>query len=120
MRVARRAIAILTGFATGFIAAATVAYAAVAPIGSAVVPNPPLVPNPPHVGDQLWNVVGNQWWNVAPATTSTSAAGLPLWQFLAFVALVVLMAVAIVGLGYSLSHSQWSQPSSRSQTPLRS
>jgi amino acid transporter len=93
MRHARRAIAILTGFATGFIAAATVAYAA-------VVPNSPLV--------------GDQWWNAAPATTSTSAAGLPLWQFLAFVALGVLVAVAIVGLGHSLSHSQ------RSQTPLRS
>jgi hypothetical protein len=106
MRLARRAIAILTGFATGFIAAATVAYAAVAPIDSAVVPNPP--------------PVGDQWWNAAPATTSTSAAGLPLWQLLAFVALGVLLAVVIVGLGYSLSHSQRSQPSPRSQTPLRS
>jgi len=96
---ARRAIAILTGFATGFIAAATVAYAA-------VVPNPPLV--------------GDQWWNAAPVAPSASAAGLPLWQLLAFVALGVLLAVAIVGLGYSLSHSQRSEPSPRSQTPLRS
>jgi hypothetical protein len=55
--------------------------------------------------------------NVAPTTT---AAGLPLWQFLAFVALGVLLAVAIVGLGYSLSHSRRSQLSSRSQTPLHS
>ena len=98
MRHARRAIAILTGFATGFIAAASVAYAA-------VLPSPPLV--------------GDQWWNAAPATPSTSA-GLPPWQFVAFVALGVLIAVAIVGLGYSLSHSLRSQPSSRSQTPLRS
>jgi hypothetical protein len=99
MRHTRRAIAILAGFGTGFIAAATAAYAA-------VVPNPPLV--------------GDQWWNATPAAPSTSAAGLPLWQFLEFVALGVLMAVAIVGLGYALSHSWRSQPSSRSQTPLRS
>jgi|BarGraNGADG00212_1021973.scaffolds.fasta_scaffold302466_1 hypothetical protein len=58
--------------------------------------------------------------DVAPAAPSTSAAGLPLWQFLAFVALGVLMAVAIVGLGYSLSHSRRSQLSPREQTPLRS
>ena len=102
MRLARRAIAILTGFATGFIAAATVAYAAVAPIDSAVAPyNPHEMPG-----------FYNNYQHVAP---STSAAGLPLWQLLAFVALGVLMAVAIVGLGYSLSHSRRSE----SSQPLR-
>lgn len=92
MRHARRAIAILTGFATGFIAAATVAYA------------------DPH----------NLNPGVAPAAPSTSAAGRPLWQILAFVALGILVAVAIAGLGYSLSHARRSEPSSSSQTPLRS
>jgi len=103
MRHARRAIAILTGLATGFIATATVAYAAVAPIDSAVAPyNPHEMPG-----------FYNNYQHVAP---STSAAGLPLWQLLAFVALGVLMAAAIVGLGYSLSHSRRSESS---QPPLR-
>ena len=108
MRHLRRAIAILAGFATGFIAAATAAYATV------VVSNDPAAaPVDPHEMPGFYN----QFPGVAP---STSAAGLPLWQLLAFVALGVLMAVAIVGLGYSLSHSLRSQPSSSSQTPLRS
>jgi hypothetical protein len=102
MHHARRAIAVLTGFATGMIATASVAYAAVAP-----------PPGDPHEVPGFYN----NYQDVAP---STSAAGLPLWQFLAFVALGVLLAVAIVGLSYSLSHSRWSQPSSRSETPLRS
>jgi hypothetical protein len=84
MRHARRAIAILIGVATGFIATATVAYA------SLTVRDPA----------------------VAPADlTSTSAAGRPLWQILAFVALGVL-AVVIVGMGYSRSRSR------RSRQPL--
>jgi len=69
---------------TGFIAAASTAYATVeAPTDPAAAP-------------------------VAP---STGAARLPLWQLLAFVALGVLLAVAIVGLGYSLSHSRRSESS---------
>lgn len=92
MRYARRVIATLTGFATGFIAAATVAYA------------------DPHDLNP----------GVAPAAPSASAAGQPLWQFLAFVALAILVAAAIAALGYSLSHARRSEPSPRSQTPLRS
>ena len=79
MRHAGRAVAILTSSATGLIGSATAASAA-------VLHDPQLV--------------GDQWRNAAP---STSAAGLSLWQFLAFVATAVLLAVAIVGLGYSLS-----------------
>ena len=104
MRHARLAIAILTGLATGFIATATVAYAAVAPTDSAVVPVDP------HEMPGFYN----NYQHVAP---STSAAGLPLWQLLAFVALGVLMSVAIVGLGYSLSQSR---RSASSRSPLRS
>jgi hypothetical protein len=100
MRHTRRAIFILTGFATGFIATATVAYAAVAP-----------APGDPHEMPGFYN-------NYQGVTPSTSAAGLPLWQFLAFVALAVLLAVAIAGLGYSLSHSRRLEPSRRSQQPL--
>lgn len=103
MRHARRAIAILTGFATGFIAAASAAYAAIAPTDSGVAAVDP------HEMPGFYN----NYQHVAP---STSAAGLPLWQFLAFVALAILMAVAIVGLGYSLSHSRRSESS---QPPLR-
>jgi hypothetical protein len=94
MRHAARALVILTCFATGFISAATVAYA-----GS--------LPDPPLVGDQGRN---------APAASPST--GLPLWLLLALAALVVLLAVASAGLGYSLSHSWRSALARRSQHPL--
>jgi hypothetical protein len=108
MSYARRAIAILIGFATGFIATATVAYASLTVRDAAVAPI------------QLHKMPSyyNQFPGGEAAVPSTSAAGLPLWQFLAFVALGVLLAVAIVGLGYSLSHSRRSHPSPRSRQPL--
>jgi mannose/fructose/N-acetylgalactosamine-specific phosphotransferase system component IIC len=81
MRHVRRAIAILIGFAAGFVATASVAYASLTTSDPAVAPADP---------------------------------GRPLWQILAFAALGVLLAVAIVGLGYSRSRSR------KSQTPLRS
>ena len=112
MRHARRAIAILIGVATGFIATATVAYASLTVRDGAVAPIQ-LHKRPSYY---------NQFPGGEAAVPSTSAAGLPaagptaaglpLWQFLALVALMVLTAVAVVGLGYSLSHSQ------RSQQPL--
>ncbi len=109
MHHARRLIAIVISCATWCIAAATVAYAKGVPdphpAFSVVAPSPGAAP-----------LVGDQWWNAVP---STSAAGTPLWEFLAFVALGVLLAVAIVGLGFSLSHSRRSGPSRRSQPPLR-
>ncbi|HEY5248094.1 MAG TPA: hypothetical protein VIJ15_06540, partial [Dermatophilaceae bacterium] len=55
-----------------------------------------------------------------PDLTLPGSSGTPLWQFVALVALGVLLAVAIVGMGYSLSHSRRSQPSPRSHAPLRS
>jgi hypothetical protein len=113
MRLARRAIAILAGFATWCIAAATVAYARGVPD-----PHPVISVVPQSSGGAP--LVGDQWWNDAPAATSTSATGLPLWQLLALVALAALLAVAIVGLGYSLSHSRWAEQSRRPQPPLRS
>jgi hypothetical protein len=92
MRHTRRLIAILIGSATWCIASTTVAFAAMLhdPVPGTLV------------------------------VTSPGSNGTPLWQFLAFVVLGVLLAVAIVGLGYSLSHSRRSEPSPRSQTPLRS
>jgi hypothetical protein len=106
MRHARRAIAILIGFFAGFIATATVAYASLS-----------------YRDGSLWYregawapaVLHNQFQGGEAAVPSTSAAGLPLWQILAFVAFGVLLAVAIVGLGYSLSHSRRSESS---QPPL--
>ena len=91
MRHARRLIAILVGCATWCIAASSVAYAKI-------------VDDPGPAG--------------IPAVTSPGSSGRPLWQTLAFVALGILLAVAIVGLGYSRSHSRRSQPSPRSQQPL--
>jgi len=110
MNPARRLIAIVISCATWTVAAATVAVAKGTPDFHPVITG----------SSETAPLVGDQWWNDAPVASSTSATGLPLWQFLAFVALGVLLAVAIVGLGYSLSHSQRSQRSSRSQTPLRS
>jgi len=80
-------IAILIGCATWCIAASSVAYAMV-------------VDDPGPAG--------------IPAVTAPGSSGRPLWQILAFVALGVLLAVAIVGLGYSRSRSR------QSQTPVRS
>jgi hypothetical protein len=109
MRHARRAIAILIGFAAGFIATATVAHASLWYRDGAWAP---------AVTHNQFPVAYNQFPGGEAAVPSTSAAGLPLWQFLAFVALGVLLAVAIVGLGYSLSHSRRSHPSPRSRQPL--
>ena len=47
-----------------------------------------------------------------PDLTLPGSSGTPLWQFVALVALGVLLAVAIVGMGYSRSRSQ------RSHQPL--
>ena len=93
MRHTRRLIAILIGCAAWCIASTTVAYAV-------------MLPDPAPAG--------------IPAVTSPGSSGRPLWQIFVFVALGVLLAVAIVGLGYSLSHSRRSESSPRSQTPLRS
>lgn len=89
MRYARRLIAILVGFAAAFIATATVAYAALAAKHPAVAPF-----DPQEMPGSYNHFPGGE--AARPSTLSTSVAGLPLWQFLAFVALVVLTAVAIV------------------------
>ena len=91
MRHARRLIAILIGCAAWCMVATTAAYAA-------------MLPDPVPAGS-----------TVVP---SPGSSGTPLWQSLAVVALGVLLVVAIVGLGYSLSRSRMSQPSPRSQLPL--
>jgi len=44
------------------------------------------------------------------AATSSGSAGTPLWEFLAFVALGVLLAVAIVSLPITLNRSRRSEP----------
>ena len=92
MRHARRVTAILIGCAAWCIASTTVANAAML---HDPVPASTLV-------------------------TSPRSNGAPIWQFVALVALGVLLAVAMVGLGYSLSHSRRSEPSPSSQTALRS
>jgi len=115
MRHARRLIAILIGCATWCVAAATAAFAKGVPdpqSGFSVTPSPSPAP-----------LVGDQWWNAAPSTSV--AAGTPPWELITFVALGVLIAVAIVGLGYSLSHSRISHsrrsmPSPRAKRPQTS
>jgi len=93
MRHVRRLIAVLVGCAAWCMVATPVAYAV-------------MLHDPVPAGSTV--------------VTSPGSSGTPLWQSLAFVALGVLLAVAIVGLGYSFSHSRTSEPSPRSQTPLRS
>jgi hypothetical protein len=88
MHHARRLIAILVSCATWCIAASSAAYAVT-----------------------ITGAVGS-------AAPPPAATGTPLWEFLAFVALGILLAVAIVGLGYLLSHSRRSVPSQMSQPPL--
>jgi Na+/H+ antiporter NhaD/arsenite permease-like protein len=88
MRHARRLFAVVIGCAAWFVAAATSAYARPDPGGGVVIPvNPP------------------------PA----SAAGTPMWEFVATAALGVLLAVAVMGLVFSLRHSRSSEPSRRSE-----
>jgi len=84
MRHTRRLIAILVSCATWCIAASSVAYAVTTDDSGSA------------------------------AVTSPGSTGTPLWEFLAFVALGVLLAVAIVGLGYTLSRPRRSEPSPRS------
>jgi len=88
----RRSIAVLVGCAMWCIAASSVAYAVVVDPGT----------------------------GSAGTVTSAGSSGRPLWQVLGLVALGVLVAAAIVGLAYSLSHSRRSEASTSSQTPLRS
>ena len=84
MRHIRRFIVIITGVAAWCLAATTTAYAR--------VPDPTYdrVPSGP-----------------------VASGGTPLWQVLAYWALGILLAVAVVGLGYTLSHARRSEPSTR-------
>lgn len=78
MRYVNRLIAALTGCATLCIAAATVAYARPDPGGGVSV--------------------------YPPSETSVSSAGTSLWETVALVGLGALLAIAVVGLAYSLRH----------------
>ena len=86
MRHTRRLFAILLSCATWCIAASSVAYAAKVPASG-----------------EVGSVV----------VTPSGSTATPLWEFLGLVALGVLITVAIVGLGITLSHPQRSQPSAR-------
>ena len=87
MRHARRLFAVVIGCAAWFVAAATSAYARPDPGGGVIPVNPP------------------------PA----SAAGTPMWEFVTTAALGVLLAIAVIGLVFSLRHSRSSEPSRRSE-----
>ena len=54
----------------------------------------------------------------ASVVASTANAATPFWEFVGLVALGVLMAVAIVGLGYALSHSRRPEASPGSHTAM--
>ncbi len=81
----RRLIAILITSLASLTAAATVAYAQLPP-----------------------DLVGN---DTSTGISTSASAGTPVWEFLGLVAIGVLLAVAIVGLGYALSHSRKSEQS---------
>jgi hypothetical protein len=87
MRYTRRLIAILTAFATWCVASASVAYA--------------MRPPDPVGGG-----------GAPPSSSSTSSSvGTPLWKFVAFAALVVLLVLAVAGLISSLRHTRAAEPS---------
>ena len=54
----------------------------------------------------------------ASGAASSASAATPFWEFIGLVAVGVLMAVLIVGLGYALSHSRRPEASQRSQTAM--
>jgi hypothetical protein len=93
MRHLRRLLVILTGVAMSCVAATTVAYAQVAtrpePGGGVVV--------------------------YPPSDTSAADVGTPVWQFVAFTTLGALLAIAVVGLIYSLRHRRTSDTSEASE-----
>jgi hypothetical protein len=86
MRHARRLFAVLIGCAAWFVAAATSAYARPDPGGGVFPVSQPIA----------------------------SPAGTPLWEFVATAALGVLLALAVMGLIFSLRHSRTSEPSRQS------
>ena len=90
MRYVRRLIATLTGCATWCVAAATVASARPDPGGGVIIRTP---------------------------ADTAAAAGTPLWQIFAMVALGVLLVVAVAGLVYSLIHRRSER--SRTSAPSR-
>lgn len=102
MRHARRVIAILTAVAAWCIAAATVAYAKGVPD-----------PHPLVSVDPVWVKPLRGSGLVMTPTPAGTLTGTPLWQVLTYWALGILLAVAIVGLGYSVSHSRRTEPSTR-------
>jgi len=88
MRHARRLFAIVIGCAALCVTAATTAYAQLPDPGGgpiAVIPPP------------------------------SSAAATPVWEFVAMAALGVLLAIAVVGLVFSLRHSRSLEPTRRSE-----
>ena len=91
MHHVRRLIAVLIGSVASLVTAATVANAQTLPV--------------PGGAD-------------ASVVASTANAATPFWEFVGLVALGVLMAVAIVGLGYALSHSRRPEASQQSQTAM--
>ena len=91
MHQVRRLIAVLIGSVAFLIAAATVANA---------------------------QILQDRGGTDASVAASSASAATPFWEFIGLVAVGVLMAIAIVGLGYALSHSRRSEASQRSQTAM--
>ncbi|MEP7194058.1 MAG: hypothetical protein ABI903_14475 [Actinomycetota bacterium] len=85
MRHIRRFIVVITGVAAWCLAATTTAYA--------------------KVPDPIYDRV--------PSVSTPTLAGTPLWQVLAYWSLGILLVIAVVGLGYALSHAPRSEPSTR-------
>ncbi|MEP7192620.1 MAG: hypothetical protein ABI903_07120 [Actinomycetota bacterium] len=86
MRHARRLFAVVIGCVAWFVAAANTAYAR------------------PDPGGGVFQV----------SQSPVSPAGTPMWEFVATAALGVLLALAVMGLIFSLRHSRISQPSRQS------
>ena len=94
----RRFIITISGVAAWCLAATTTAYAKGGPDPQ------PFVWAKPLRGSGL----------VMTPTSAGTAAGTPLWQVVAYWVLGILLAVAVVGLGYARSHARRTEPSTRS------
>ena len=89
MRHLHRLIATMTVCAAWCVAAATVAYARPDPGGGVIV--------------------------YPPGQTSASSTGASFWEIVALVGLGALLAIALVGLVYSLRHRRMAEPSRGSE-----
>jgi len=99
----RRFIITISGVAAWCLAATTTAYAKGVPD-----------PHPFVSVDPVWAKPLRGSGLVMTPPSAVTVAGTPLWQVVAYWVFGILLAVAVVGFGYALSHARRTAPSTRS------